>query len=182
MPRRVRLPADKVHATDLDTLTRAVLEGRQAKDVARALLGACGFDNIRADVKFPRMGIELTFVATDQTGHNWAFDVSGAFSSTRAGLRRTDTLWKALGKAAVLHQEGGHLPLVLLTTDLPVRNSAGSAALERLCQPDGPVFDVVELLSSKDRDRLQEYASKGHPTGRGPRARTPRQVRKKPSA
>ena len=182
MPPRVRLPAAKVHTADMDVLTRAVLDGRQAKDVARTLLEACGFDNIRADVKFPRMGIELTFVATDHTGRDWAFDVSGTFSSTRAGLRRTDAIWKALGKAAVLHQDGGRLPLVLLTTHVPVRNSAGSAALERLRQPDGPVFDVVELLSSEDRDRLQEYASKGHPTGRGPRARTPRQVRKKPSA
>ena len=178
----MRLPADTVHTTDLDPLTRAVLEGKQAKDVARVLLEACGFANIRADVKFPRMGIELSFVATDQTGREWAFDVSGAFSSTRAGLRRTDTLWKELGKAAVLHQNGGHLPLVLLTTDVPVRNSAGAAALEGLRHPDGPVFDVVELLNSNDKDRLQQCASKGRPATRRPRARAARQVKKKPSA
>jgi hypothetical protein len=43
-------------------------------------------------VKLARLGIELSFLATDQTGHEWAFDVSGAFSSSQPGLRRTDTL------------------------------------------------------------------------------------------
>ena len=36
---------------------------------------------------------------------SWYVDVSGAFTSTRGGLRRTDTLWKSLGKAAALKTE-----------------------------------------------------------------------------
>ena len=63
---------------------RGVREGRQAKEIARRLIEACGFDDVREDVKPPRLGIELNLVATDKQGNDWAFDVSGAFTSTRA--------------------------------------------------------------------------------------------------
>ena len=160
---RVHLPA--VRSTDdaVDFPARPVREGRQAKDFARMLLESCDFVDIRSDVKFSRLGIELSFLAFDQTGHEWAFDVSGAFSSSQPGLRRTDTLWKVLGKAAVLNQGRADLPLVLLTTDTPTRGSAGAAALEALRQSGGPVFDLVELLDAKDQERLRKYALKGRP-------------------
>ena len=138
-------------------------EGRQAKDLAGILLRSCGFVNIRSDVKLSDLGIELNFLAEDQTGHEWAFDVSGAFTSSRAGLRRTDTLWKALGKAAVLHEGREDVTLVLLTTDAPARNSAGHAALNSLRGSGRPVFDLIELLNSADQERLCGYAVRGHP-------------------
>ena len=80
---------------------------------------SCGFENIHAGVQAPRAWIELNYIATDKSGEDWAFDVSGAFTSNRSGLMRTDTLWKALGKAAVLSQAEQQIPLVLLTTDVP---------------------------------------------------------------
>ena len=141
----------------------AIREGRQAKDFARLLLESCEFVDIRSDVKLSRMGIELSFLASDQTGEEWAFDVSGTFSSSRAGLRRTDTLWKTLAKAAVLHQGRRDLPLVLLTTDAPTAGTAGSAALDALRHPGGPVFDLMELLEPRDHERLRKYALKGRP-------------------
>jgi DNA modification methylase len=174
---RVNLPAIRPTNEGVDFQGRAVREGRQAKDLARIVLESCEFADIRSTVKFPLLGIQLNFVATDQTGHEWAFDVSGTFSSSRAGLKRTDALWKALGKAAVLHQGGKDLPLVLLTTDAPTRGGAGSAALEALRRPGGPVFDLVELLNPSDQERLRGYALKGRPDRR-PLARKPR---KKPS-
>ena len=154
--RQVRVPAND------DALARAVREGRQAKEVAAILLHGCGFVDIRADVKFPRIGIELSFVATGGAGLEWAFDVSGAFTTTHTGLRRSDTLWRTLGKAAVLHEARPDLPLILLTTDLPTRGSAGHAALATMQGPRRPVLDVVELLNQDDHERLREYASGGH--------------------
>ena len=162
-PFRVQLPAVAVANENEDFQARAVREGRLAKDLAEILLTKAGFVDIRSGVKPPGLGIELNFVATDQTGEDWAFDVSGAFTSNRAGLRRTDTLWKALGKAAVLHQDTSDLPLVLLTTDAPAKGSAGSAALEIVRGPGKPVFDLVELLSAPDQDRLRTYAVSGRP-------------------
>lgn len=162
-PFRVHLPAVSSADDSEDFQARAVREGRQAKDLALILLESCGFVDIRTDVKVAKLGIELNFVATDQVGDEWAFDVSGAFTSSRAGLRRTDTLWKALGKAAVLHQGGGDLPFVLLTTDAPARGSAGYTALDVVKGSGRPVLDLIELLDTKDQERLRNYALRGRP-------------------
>jgi site-specific DNA-methyltransferase (adenine-specific) len=168
---QVELPA--VPATDIaeseddpsgtDFQARGVREGRQAKEIARRLLEACGFDDVREDVKPPRLGIELNLVATDKQGHDWAFDVSGAFTSTRAGLKRTDTLWKALGKAAVLHSSLQTMPLVLLTTDAPVKGSAGDQALHQMLGPGKPIVGLVELLDAEGQQRLRAWADEGPP-------------------
>ena len=162
-PCRVHLPAVATADATEGFQARAVREGRQAKDLARILLEGCGFADIRPDVKPVGLGIDLTFVALDHLGREWAFDVSGAFTSNLAGLRRTDTLWKALAKAGVLHHGDRGLPLVLLTTDVPVRGSAGCAALEVMKGPGRPVFDVVRLLDVEDQARLNTYARLGRP-------------------
>ena len=70
----------------------------------------------------------MTFARTTHRGP-WFFDVAGGFTSNRPGLRRTDTLWKALGKAAVLHEAYPDPRFVLLTTDVPTKNGAGHSAL-----------------------------------------------------
>ena len=159
-PFRVRLPA--VPSSDLgeDVQARAVREGRQAKELAGILLGACGFTGVRTGVR-AAAGVELTFQATDRRGGEWAFDVSGAFTSSRGGLRRTDTLWRTLGKAAVLHRARPDLPLVLLTTDAPAGGGAGAAALDALRGPGRPVYDLVELLDDAAHERLRSYARLG---------------------
>jgi len=165
---RVRLAAPAYDSEDF--LAGAVREGRQAKELARLLLEACGFTDIREDVKHRGIGIVLSFVAADQTGAEWAFDLSGAFTSNRAGLRRADTLWKSLGKAGVLHQSGRGIPLVLLTTDAPAKGTAGAQALAVVRGPDRPVFDVIELLRTDDRARLLAYAQHGR-SGAAPEAK-----------
>jgi len=158
---RVELPAVKPAGESLDFQARAVREGRQARELARLLLEGCAFSNIREDVKPRRLGVTVNFVATDQTGEDWAFDVSGAFTSSRAGLRRTDTLWKSLGKAGVLHQSGLGIPLILLTTDAPAKGTAGAQALAVMRGTHRPIFDLVELLNCEDQARLHAYAVYG---------------------
>lgn len=158
---RVELPAVKPAPDSEDLQARAVREGRQAKELARLLIEACGFRNIREEVKPRGLGIVLNLVATDETGEDWAFDVSGAFTSNRSGLRRTDTLWKSLGRAGVLHESGLGLPLVLLTTDPPAKGTAGFQALAVMRGPARPVLDLIELLNSDDQERLHMYALQG---------------------
>ena len=145
-----------------DFQARASREGQKAKDMAKRLLEAAGFTDIRANVRGPG-GVEINFEATDGTGRRWRFDVSGAFTVTqRAGLRRTDTLWKALGKAAVLHftEKGKPLPLVLLTTDLPNPGSANARALAANCGPSRPLRDVLKMGPGTVA-RLRELISYG---------------------
>ena len=111
---------------DNDFQTRAGTEGCKAQEMAYAVLLSHGFSDIREKVAGPG-GVEINFEALDELGQPWFFDVSGAFSVTqRPGLRRADTLWKALGKASVLHSSDPSTRLVLLTTDRPLPNSSGA--------------------------------------------------------
>ncbi len=165
-PRRPSLPAVRSLPdpdSELGFQARAVKDGKKAQDLAREVLEAAGFVDV-ADRMPARNGVALNFTAVDQTGLRWYFDVSGAFTSARAGLRRTDTLWKALGRAAVLNADPDHaLPIIFLTTDLPLRGSAGHLALRA---GRGHLFvDAVEMQSAEHFDRLAEYAT-GESRGR----------------
>ena len=146
---------------DDDFQARAVREGRKAQELARQVLTGCGFDHIDQKVLLDG-GVELNFSALDGRGQRWLFDVSGAFSVTqRPGLRRTDTLWKAIGKAAVLHSLPSKAPLVLLTTDRPAPNSAGQRALDAVTGDDKPIRAVIEMCNPGDLDRLRLFARGG---------------------
>ena len=135
---------------------RATVEGTRAQELAELLLKHCGFlDGLVEKRKFP-VGVEANFVGTDEAGCEWIFDVSGAFSSSRPGLARTDTLWKALGKAAILHTEfpDKERPCryVLLTTDVPAPGSVGAKAL-KAAQTNGLIWDVLRLRPARDGGR-----------------------------
>jgi site-specific DNA-methyltransferase (adenine-specific) len=161
---RVELPVVASTEESPDPIERAVREGRQAREVAQLLLENSGFVDIRPEFKPRGLGIVLSFVATDRTGAPWAFDVSGAFTSNRAGLRRADTLWKSLGKASVLHEglgEGDPVPLVLLTTDAPAKGTSGEKALRVMLGADKPVCAVVQLLDPGGHDRLRDIGERG---------------------
>ena len=165
--------ADYVAAADQRVIEEreklASREGQKAKDMAKRLLEAAGFTDIRANVKGPG-GVEINFEARDSAGRRWRFDVSGAFTVTqRAGLRRTDTLWKALGKAAVLHFAEKANPnrprLVLLTTNLPSSGSNGAQALSAASGPGKPIWGAIEMnsgeIGSGAVSQLREITSHG---------------------
>jgi hypothetical protein len=105
------------------------------------------------------LGVTVNFIAVDAAGLPWYFDVSGAFTTTRGGLLRTDTVWKSLGRANVLYNNG-RTPIVFLTSHLPRPRSEGDMALRAV----GPtvVFDAIEMLSDSQRVRLKTYAEGGH--------------------
>ena len=170
--RRVTVPAVRSKEGDEegDFHVRAMRRGEKAKELARQALSASGFTDITSDVTIGDLGIQVSFAAADAHGQVWLFDVSGAFSSTRPGLKRMDVLWKALGKASVLHEalrgdpDRADLgPLVLLTTEAPPARSAGGRVLRAVRHDDhcGPVHDVIELLDREGLARLQRYAHDG---------------------
>jgi hypothetical protein len=153
-----------------DVRAHAIRRGEKAKELARQALVASGFTAITSNVAFSDLGVQVSFRAIDTAGSVWLFDVSGAFSSTRPGLKRMDVLWKALGKASVLHQarldDPGRLdlgPLVLLTTEAPPARSAGARVLRTVMPDDGigPVHDVIELLDREGLVRLHGYGHDG---------------------
>jgi DNA modification methylase len=142
-----------------DLQVRASREGKVVRVIAEDLLVASGFRVSHQNSRLRGLGVRVDFIAFDSQDVPWYFDVSGAFTTTKGGLLRTDTLWKALGRASVLHTNEKR-PVVLLTSHLPRSRSEGDSAIRAL----GPavVFDVVAMLAQEDRDRLKTYAAGGH--------------------
>ena len=144
---------------DDEAARRWIDEGRAASAVAADLLVAAGFEIRHRNRNVPGLGLQVSVVAEDQEGDRWYFDVTGAFTSTPAGLVRTDTLWKCLGRSAVLAARDLR-PLVLLSSHLPPRRSTG----DRVLRAGGPglIHDVVGVGNEADRERLAQYARGGH--------------------
>lgn len=140
--------------TDDDFQRRAGEEGRQAQAIAGRVLRGCGFRNLRPNERLADLGLTVNYIGEDKNARDWYFDVSGAFTSPRAGLIRTDTMWKTLGRANVLHQAGIER-LVLLTTNLPREGSGGHKALTAAAET---FFDAVEMLTPEGKARLRLYA------------------------
>lgn len=162
----VRVPAvaeiavdDEAVALAADPLGSAVRAGRKAKDVARATLQAAGFTHIQEDVKVGA-GLQAGFRVRDRDGRPWYVEVAGGFSSANAGLRRTDTLWRTLGKASVLAASDAESRLLVLTTDLPASGSPGARALAAVVgEGQGhTIVDVVRLVDDGDLQRLRQHA------------------------
>lgn len=165
-PIQVRLPGRPATAPDdEDPLTRAFREGLAARDVAKGALEHSGFTDVRTKVP-PRHGVDISLRAHDGAGNEWLFDVSGGFTSNRSGLRRSDALWRSLGKAAVLHAADPANRFVLLTTDAPAPNSAGGRSLKLLVD-QGAIRDVIVLTSPDALDRLAAHARGESPPDAG---------------
>ncbi len=137
-----------------DFQRRASEEGRKVQDIAGRVLKGSGFKKLRPNHRFDDIGVTVNFIGTGDADHDWHFDVSGAFTSKRAGLIRTDTTWKTLGRANVLHQAGVDR-VVLLTTNLPVSGSVGDRALKAAADT---FFDAIEMMSTEGKARLSLYA------------------------
>ena len=148
------LPADPAE----DFQARATKEGKAAQGIAEQRLRDAGFTITHQNSRLRGLGVTINFIAEDDDGVPWYFDVSGAFTTTRGGLLRTDTVWKSLGHAHVLSNHERR-PLVLLTSHLPNRPSEGDTALRAA----GPTafFDAIAMLSDDGFARLQSYAAGG---------------------
>ena len=137
----------------------ATTDGKAALNIAEQVLTTAGFTIEQRKKRISRTGVTVSFVATDAQGATWLFDVAGAFTSRRGGLLRMDTVWKTLGRASALRGARGEVPLVLLTSHLPVHPGEGDTAL-RASGPDS-FFDAIEMLSPDGVQRLERYAKGG---------------------
>ena len=144
-----------------DFQARASKEGKVAQAIAKDLLIDAGFNITHTNSRQRGLGVTVNFIALDRDGVPWYFDVSGAFTTTRGGLLRTDAVWKALGRANVLFNNR-KTPIVFLTSNLPRPRSEGDAAL-RAVGP-GVLFDAIEMLADEQRTRLKLYAQGGRHT------------------
>ncbi len=139
---------------------RATKEGKAAQALAEQMLQEAEFTIVAKNSRVRGTGVTINFIATDADGLEWYFDVSGAFTSTRGGLLRTDTVWKALGRAQALAHAGKER-IVFLTSHLPRKGSEGDIAL-RNAEAAGVVYNVIEMRSDTGFELLRKYASGGH--------------------
>jgi site-specific DNA-methyltransferase (adenine-specific) len=157
-----KTPAERGSAGESAT-ARSIRDGRAAKDVAHEALAQAGFTGIEAGVPLPG-GLSVTFRAADDAGRPWLFDVPGGFTSTRPGLRRTEVLWRTLGKAAVLHEVDEKTPFVVLAAGLPAAGTEGAHALRPVTGPGKAITAVVDLTDPSDVERLVAFAQGGPPS------------------
>jgi site-specific DNA-methyltransferase (adenine-specific) len=160
----VDVPDDRpvLDGTD-DFQARASREGKAAQDIAHARLERAGFQHILKNPKVPGTGVRMNFTAEDAGADGdpttWYFDVSGAFTTTRGGLLRTDTVWKTLGRANVLRMKGIDR-VVFITSHLPKKGSEGYQALK--AAGPGAFFDAIEMYDEAGLARLASYATGEH--------------------
>ena len=131
-------------------------DGTSAAALARAALESAGFAHVRPNRRLRGLGLAIDFTASDAAGRTWYFDVAGPNSAYRGGMARSETVWRALGRANVM-AAGGHAPFVVLTTQLPRPGTEADRAL-RAPGPGG-IFDAIDLLSTEARARLMRYAA-----------------------
>jgi site-specific DNA-methyltransferase (adenine-specific) len=153
-----QLAAARPLAVDVDGEGDGYDSGKAAHALAVDLVEAAGFRVVAKNRKIAGLGLAVSLVAEDAFGVPWYFDVTGAFTSTRSGLVRSETLWKCLGRVSVLKSRGIG-PLVLLSSHLPTRRSSGDQAL-RAVGPSG-IHDVIGLRVGEDRLRLAAYGAGG---------------------
>ncbi len=117
---------------------------------------------MKSPVKIPKVGVQFNFLVEDTEGGQWYVDVSGAFTTVRPGLMRTDTLWKTLGRIHVLRRTDepqNPSRVLVLTSNLPKSNSEGDKALRAVGADQ--VFDAVEMFDAAGLARLAAYAEGG---------------------
>ena len=154
-------------------------DGKAAQALAAQTIEEAGFEISHRNKRLRGTGLTVSFVANDATGQPWYFDVSGAFTTTRGGMLRTDTVWKSLGRAHVLaNNNPDHVKLVFLTSDLPRAGSEGdrrvaSGRAERVLRRDRAAQRRRVPPARGLRDRGSEGAPPPRLLGRA-RSRTPR--------
>ncbi len=106
--------------TDFQSL--AGRQGRQFSDQCDLVLESEGFllDGSR---RLLDCGVEIDRVARRNGREVW-FEYKGSFRGSTPGMRRTDTVKKAIANGALLAALGEHPPYVVLTSHSPERGSA----------------------------------------------------------
>ena len=146
----VVVPPKKVAAgTSVDEL---VAQGRKATEVAARVLELAGFTDIDDKKTAVReRGVEFDFRATGADGSRWLVVVAGAFTPAPTGLRRSDVLWRTIGQATVVSDTDESV--VVLTTELPARNTAQAKALAAV--PTSTIAAAVDLTDPSSVDVLR---------------------------
>ena len=132
----------------------AGIQGRQFAEQCDTLLTHLGF-TLRGRRVLPEVGVEVDQEAVSPKGAVVWFEYKGSVQGARPGLRRTDTLKKAVANGALLRALADPAPYVVLTSHLP-EAGAGAAMLQQAIRL-GYFSDVVCLYDPSATTRLNRW-------------------------
>jgi hypothetical protein len=127
-------------------------QGRAFAQQCDALLAGLGF-SLAGATKVAGIGVEVDQVATGSSGQLVWFEYKGSIQGSRPGLRRTDTLKKAVANGALLAAIPDHPQYIVLTSHLPTAG-AGLEMLQTALEM-GYFADVVCIYDPSDHARLK---------------------------
>lgn len=138
---------------------RGVAQGHAFDGQCRLLLRALGFFAVTdKPFRVVSVGIEVDAEAHTRTGTTIWFEFKGSWIGSRPGLRRTDSVKKAVASGCLLRASPVPYPdLVVMTTHRPVRGSAGERMLQ-LALTSAAIADVVCVNDPSDMRRLHGLA------------------------
>jgi hypothetical protein len=132
----------------------AGIQGRQFAEQCDTLLRHQGYELLGRRV-LPEVGVEIDQEACSPSGALVWFEYKGSVQGNRPGLRRTDTLKKAIANGALLRSLPDPAPYVVITSHLPEAGSG--AAMLRAALELRYLADVVCLYEPRDTARLDRW-------------------------
>ena len=132
----------------------AGIQGRQFAEQCDTLLTHLGFELLGRRV-LVEVGVEIDQEAVSPSGAAVWFEYKGSIQGHRPGLRRTDTLKKAIANGALLRALPDAAPYVVITSHLPEAGSG--AAMLRSALELGYLADVVCLYDPSSTRRLGRW-------------------------
>jgi len=142
---------DAVALTNFQSL--AGRQGRQFSDQCDLVLESEGFTR-DGRLRLPEIGVEIDCVARTRGGRIIWFEYKGSFRGSTPGMRRTDTVKKAIANGALLAAIRDHPPYVVLTSHVPDGGSA-RAMLDAALQL-GYLTDAICVNDPSAVRRLRE--------------------------
>jgi hypothetical protein len=147
-------PAAPAAAPPRSFQASAGIQGRQFAEQCDTLLTHLGFA-LQGRRVLSEVGVEIDQEAVSPTGDVVWFEYKGSIQGHRPGLRRTDTLKKAIANGALLRAVPDAAPYVVITSHLPEAGSG--AAMLRNALELGYLSDVVCLYDPGSTRRLARW-------------------------
>ena len=132
----------------------AGIQGRQFAEQCDTLLAHLGFA-LHGRRVLGEIGVEIDQEAVSPAGVRVWFEYKGSIQGNRPGLRRTDTLKKAIANGALLKAVPDAAPYVVITSHLPEAGSG--AAMLRSALALAYLADVVCLYDPTSTGRLKRW-------------------------
>ncbi|CAN5681283.1 hypothetical protein BH10ACT1_BH10ACT1_42020 [soil metagenome] len=132
----------------------AGIQGRQFAEQCDTLLSHLGFE-LHGRRVLGEVGVEIDQEAVSPTGTLVWFEYKGSVQGHRPGLRRTDTLKKAIANGALLRALPDPAPYVVITSHLPEAGSG--AAMLAAATELRYLTDVVCLYDPTATSRLKRW-------------------------